>query len=313
MVQKTFSVISPINSEVIHKQAYSTEKDITCALTAKSPWASWTLEKRITILQKFLRLFENNQNQIAKDICRQMGRPEKQALGEVKGVLERANYLISIAHDALKEEVIEGRHILKKYSLGKVFIIAPWNYPYLTAINSIIPALLCGNEILLKHASQTPLCGKLLQALMHEAGVPLEAFQTLYLTHAQTTDIINHPAIQFVSFTGSVNAGYQLQKNLSNRFIRRSFELGGKDPAIVFADCNLQLTAENLVDGAFFNSGQSCCAVERIYVHESCFSTFVKPVICSFDKRASVRCSIKIFKKRSIISKNVDSAFSGSI
>lgn len=274
MEHNEFEVISPINNEIIHRQAYSTEGEINQALENSSSWPEKTLDERISILNTFLERFQNQADKIANDICMQMGRPLKQAYGEINGVVERATYLIGIAKQQLEDEVIDNTHLLRKYPLGKVFIIAPWNYPYLTAINSIIPALLCGNEIILKHSSQTPLCGKLLQETLHNSGVPIEAFNTLYLNHKQTMAVINHRAIQFVSFTGSVNAGYQLQKTLSNRFIRRSFELGGKDPAIVLEGCNLELTVENLVDGAFFNSGQSCCAVERIYVQDSCFEAF---------------------------------------
>lgn len=273
---KSFNVVSPVNDEIIHIQPYSTELEINIALESKSNWAQRSLDERLELLQKFLHLFENKKDQIAHDICMQMGRPKQQAFGEVNGVLERANYLISIAERQLADELIDTKHILRRYPLGKVFIVAPWNYPYLTAINSIIPALLCGNEVILKHSSQTPLCGTLLADTMHEAGVPKEAFQILYLSHQQTSGLINHQAIQFVSFTGSVQAGYQLQKDLSLRFIRRSFELGGKDPAIVLADHSIESTVENLVDGAFFNSGQSCCAVERIYVEEKCFTEFVE-------------------------------------
>ncbi len=279
MSQKEFEVISPVDSKIIYRQAYSSTATIEAAVNQKSNWPEIKLEKRIEILQRFLNLFEKQKLQIAHDICLQMGRPLKQAEGEVAGVLERANYLISIAQANLADKVVIDKHFLRRYPLGKVMIIAPWNFPYLTAINSIIPALLCGNEIILKHSSQTPLCGQLLANTLHEAGVPTEAFVNLYLDHQQTTTLLQNKLIQFISFTGSVNAGYQLNKNLSNRFIKSSYELGGKDPAIVLEDCNLQSSVESLVDGAFFNSGQSCCGVERIYVAESCFDTFVEAFI----------------------------------
>ncbi len=279
MKDKTFNVISPIDGQIIHTEVYSDNQQLEQALSAQSNWSSLPLSKRIEIMHAFLVKFESQKPAIAEQICLQMGRPVHQAQFEVNGVLERAHYLLSIAEKALADDMVQDKHFMRRYPLGKVLIIAPWNYPYLTAINSIIPALLAGNEVILKHASQTPLCGQMLAHCMHQAGVPETAFMHLYLSHQQVNQLLLSPEIQFVSFTGSVAAGYQLQKQLGNRFLRSSFELGGKDPAIVLADCDLQKTVESLVDGAFFNSGQSCCGIERIYVAESCFDGFIEAFV----------------------------------
>lgn len=273
--KKIFEVVSPIDNKVIHYQDYSTEQDIEKALSQKNDWQTFPLSQRIEILTAFLEIFAAKKQQIAEHICLQMGRPVHQALGEVAGVIERSKYLIDIAPQALADKAVADKHFLRRTPLGKILIISPWNYPYLTAINSIIPALLSGNQVILKHASQTPLCGQMLTQCFVEAGVPASAFSHLYLTHQQTEKLLKHPAIQFLCFTGSVTGGKKLLSQLRTRLIGAGLELGGKDPAIVLEDCNFEQAVNHIVDGSFFNSGQSCCGIERIYVAQSCYQNFV--------------------------------------
>ena len=152
-----------------------------------------------------------------------------------------------------------------------MFVIAPWNYPYLTAVNSIIPALMAGNAVILKHSAQTPLCAERFAEVFAEAGLPDDVFQYLHLGHRAALDLIAQDGVDFVAFTGSVGAGQAVQEAAAKRFIGVGLELGGKDPAYVRADVNIAHAVENLVDGAFFNAGQSCCGLERIYVHEAVY------------------------------------------
>jgi len=157
-----------------------------------------------------------------------------------------------------------------------VAVVAPWNFPYLTSVNSVVPALMAGNAVVLKHSHQTPLCAERYAEALAAAGLPEGVFQHLHMSHGDTEKLIQDDRIDYVSFTGSVPGGHAITKALSGRFIGAGMELGGKDPAYVRADADLAFSVENLVDGAFFNSGQSCCGIERIYVHESLHDAFVE-------------------------------------
>ena len=157
-----------------------------------------------------------------------------------------------------------------------VFVVAPWNYPYLTAVNAVIPALMAGNAVILKHSAQTPLCAERLGEAFAAAGLPRGIFQHLHLSHGAVDSVVRDPRTAFVSFTGSVPGGHAIVHATAERFIAANLELGGKDPAYVRPDANLAQAIETLVDGAFFNSGQSCCGIERIYVHGDVYDDFVE-------------------------------------
>jgi acyl-CoA reductase-like NAD-dependent aldehyde dehydrogenase len=163
--------------------------------------------------------------------------------------------------------------------VGLVLVIAPWNYPYLTAINTIVPALMAGNAVLLKHASQTVLAGERFQMAMDRAGMPKGLFQNLHLSHDQTSRILSGGLVDHCNFTGSVSGGRAIERAAAGTFTSLGLELGGKDPAYVREDANLDHAIENLVDGAFFNSGQCCCGIERIYVHERHYDRFVEGAV----------------------------------
>jgi acyl-CoA reductase-like NAD-dependent aldehyde dehydrogenase len=207
-----------------------------------------------------------------------MGRPVRFG-GEVRGVEERGRYMIAIAGDALKpieKTDKEGfRRFITREPLGTMLVIAPWNYPYLTAINSIVPGLTAGNAVILKHASQTLLAGERFAAAASSAGLPKGIFQNLVMSHSSTEALIGSGEIDHVNFTGSVEGGRRIERAAAGTFASLTLELGGKDPAYVREDAPLEHCIENLVDGAFYNSGQSCCGVERIYVHRSVFDRFV--------------------------------------
>ena len=212
-----------------------------------------------------------------------MGRPISQAPGEVGGFEERARYMIDIADSALadiKPAAKQGfTRYIKREPLGLVFVVAPWNFPYLTSVNAIMPALLAGNVVLLKHSAQTPLCAERLHQAFSEAGLPEGVFQYLHLSHSDTEKVIQSPEVNFVAFTGSVQGGEMVERASVGRFIGVGLELGGKDPAYVRKDANLQHAIDTVTDGALFNTGQSCCGIERVYVDAAVFQPFVDGVV----------------------------------
>ena len=283
LMTKPLETISPVDGSVYVERAYADDTLITQTIaqahTAFGPWRNTALEQRIAYCRKALDYFEQHSTAIGEEITWQMGRPISQAAGEIKGMLERANYMIDIAAQALADKTPPLREATTRFisrePLGTVLVIAPWNYPYLTAVNTIIPALLAGNTVILKHSSQTPLCAERFAAAFEAAELPTGIFNFLHVDYRAVEQLIHDPHIQYVAFTGSVAGGQTIQQSTSLRFINTGLELGGKDPAYVRADCNLETTLDNLVDGAFFNSGQSCCGIERIYVHQSLYDSFI--------------------------------------
>jgi acyl-CoA reductase-like NAD-dependent aldehyde dehydrogenase len=158
---------------------------------------------------------------------------------------------------------------------GLVLVIAPWNYPFLTAANTIVPALIAGNAVLLKHASQTLLAGERFEQALHMAGLPEDVFRNLFLSHEQTFRLLRSGLVDHATFTGSAEGGRAIERAAAGLFTSLTLELGGKDPAYVRPDADLAAAVEGLVDGAFYNAGQSCCGVERIYVHEAVWEAFL--------------------------------------
>ncbi len=275
--------ISPVDGRVYVERELSGGAAIEAALAkaeaAGAAWRATPLEQRQQLLRKAVAAFVANGPAIAEELTWQMGRPLGQTPGEVRGFNERASYMIDIAPEALADVVPAAKDGFSRYirreAHGVVFVIAPWNYPYLTSVNAVIPALLAGNTVLLKHSHQTPLCAERYAEAFRAAGLPDGVFQYLHLSHADTEAAMRDPRVGFVAFTGSVAGGAAVQHALADRFIGAGLELGGKDPAYVREDADLAHAVENLVDGAFFNSGQSCCGIERIYVHEKLYDAFV--------------------------------------
>jgi acyl-CoA reductase-like NAD-dependent aldehyde dehydrogenase len=227
--------------------------------------------------------FEARGPAIAAELTRQMGRPIAHSPGEVRGFAERARHMLAIAEAALEEVVPAPKagflRFVRREPLGVVLVLAPWNYPYLTAVNAVVPALLAGNTVILKHSEQTPLAAERFAEAFREAGLPRGVFQFLHCDHEAVARMIRSPEIDFVAFTGSVEGGHTVQRAAAERFIGTGLELGGKDPAYVRPDAPFEHTVENLVDGAFFNAGQSCCGIERIYVHRSVYTRFVEAFV----------------------------------
>lgn len=278
---------SPIDGSLYVERPLATQKGIDMAQSrareAQAEWRRVPLEERQAICRRAVQSFVANSDVIARELCWQMGRPIRFAAGEVTGVEERATYMIDVAGTALATiEAIEKpgfQRYIRREPVGLVLVIAPWNYPYLTAINSVIPALVAGNAVLLKHSAQTPLCAERLVEAFENSGIPGALFQYLHLSHADTEQLIGSPDVGHVAFTGSVAGGAMVERAAAGRFIGVGLELGGKDPAYVRADADLEHAVETTVDGAFFNSGQSCCGIERIYVHESVHDAFVEKAV----------------------------------
>jgi acyl-CoA reductase-like NAD-dependent aldehyde dehydrogenase len=237
--------------------------------------------ERAEICRRMVEWCVARADSLGEELTRQMGRPIAYTPNEIRrGFQERALYMCSIADESLKKVVVEkDRRFIVREPLGTVLVVAPWNYPWLTSVNAVVPALLAGNSVILKMAAQTPLVAERYAEAFEAAGLPEGVFQFLHLSHEQTARLIADPRVAFVAFTGSVPGGHAVQQAAASRFIATGLELGGKDPAYVRADAPFDSTVENLVDGSYFNSGQSCCGVERIYVARPLYPRFVEAFV----------------------------------
>lgn len=280
-------IISPVDGSTYAERPYASSQEIQDALAqAAAAQAEWKLKfvaERAVVCTRAVDAFVEMKDQIAEELAWQMGRPIRYGAGEVGGFEERARHMISIASKALEPVDVGNKagfvRFIKREPIGVVLTIAPWNFPFMTAVNSIIPALMAGNAVILKHAQQTLLCAERIADAFKAAGLPDGLFQVLHMSHDQTAEVIQSNEINYVAFTGSVPAGAVMEKTAAGQFIGMGLELGGKDPAYVCPDANLAYAAENLVDGAFFNTGQSCCGIERIYVHEAVYDDFVEKFV----------------------------------
>ena len=282
----TIRCISPVDGRVYAERPALPLADAQAAVAraaaAQAAWAALPLAERIQRVQAGVAALNAMTDRIVTDLAWQMGRPVRYG-GEFGGVNERTAHMAKIAAASLAPEVVEDgarfRRLLKRVPVGVVFVVAPWNYPYLTAINTIVPALIAGNAVVLKHASQTLLAGEHLAEAFHAGGVPAEVFQTLALDHATTEALIAARSFGFVNFTGSVGGGQAIERAAAGTFTATGLELGGKDPGYVRADADVDAAVDGLMDGAMYNAGQCCCGIERIYVHESLYDAFVEKAI----------------------------------
>ena len=279
-IQKT---ITPIDNSVYIERPLSTQTEIDNVIeNSKKSFQSWkntSIEDRITIINKFIDNLIALKPEVSKEICWQIGRPISQCGNELRGFEERSRHMVKIAKESLRDipatKNDEFDNYIYKSPLGVIFVMAPWNYPIITATNTIVPALLAGNTIVIKHSSQTPRCAELISQAFDNTGLPEGVFQFVHTDHQACEKIIADPRIAHVVFTGSVRGGQEVKKYIGTRFINVGLELGGKDPAYVRSDADINHAIENLVDGAMFNSGQSCCGIERIYVDQSIYKDFI--------------------------------------
>ena len=280
---KPIQLISPVDGSVYAERVPLTHEAAKAAVAraraAQKGWAARPLAERIALVKAGVAKLNEMAPVIVEELAWQMGRPTRFG-GEFGGVNARTDYMSEIAAETLAPKVVEDsdkfRRYLAREAMGVVFIVAPWNYPYLTTINTLVPALIAGNTVVLKHASQTLLVGERLAEAFHAAGVPADVFQNVVLDHATTEALIGARAFNFVNFTGSVGGGAAIERAAAGTFTPLGLELGGKDPGYVRADADLDAAVDTLMDGAMFNAGQCCCGIERIYVHESLYDAFVE-------------------------------------
>src|SRR3954465_8867707 len=277
-------MISPIDgSTYVERSAPSAseiESSLERSVRAQRDWRNISVSDRAALVRKMVEWCVAHADTLGEELPRQMGRPIAYTPNEIRrGFQERALHMCAIAEESLRDVSIQRkdnfRRFIRREPLGVVLVVAPWNYPWLTSVNAVVPALLAGNTVLLKMAQQTPLVAERYAEAFSAAGLPAGVFQHLHMDHAQTARVIGDARIDFVAFTGSVPGGHAVQRAAAERFIATGLELGGNDPAYVRPDAPLQSTIENLVDGAYFNSGQSCCGIQRIYVHRSVYRRFV--------------------------------------
>ncbi|MBM3555081.1 MAG: aldehyde dehydrogenase family protein [Alphaproteobacteria bacterium] len=289
---QTQKTVSPVDGRTYVERRYAEPIDLDAMLErasrAQKAWREVPMHARGALLARARDAFVAKAAGIAEEISWQIGRPIRQSPGEVRGFNERATAMIELGAKALAD-IDPGpkdkfRRFVRREALGTVLVVAPWNYPYLTAVNSVWPALMAGNAVILKHSAQTPLCAERFAEALAEAGLPEHVFQTLVCDHQMVAKAVGDPRVAFVAFTGSVPGGHAIQHAAAQRFIATGLELGGKDPAYVRPDCDFDQAVDNLVDGSFFNSGQSCCGIERIYVHESLFDRFVDAFVALTEK-----------------------------
>ena len=276
--------VSPVDGSVYVTRSLATEHEIDAALesaaTAQREWAGVSLSERIAACRRMVAWMVDHADEIAIELAWQMGRPVSHGPFEIRrGFHERAEHMLAVAADALADIELDPKpgfqRFIRRDPLGVVLVLAPWNYPFLTAVNAVVPAIVAGNTVVLKVASQTPLVAERWSAAFAAAGLPEGVFQHVHASHDAVARMIGDERVAFVAFTGSVEGGHAVQRAAAQRFIATGLELGGKDPAYVRADADLEPSVAELVDGSFFNAGQSCCGIERIYVDRRVFDRFV--------------------------------------
>ena len=282
-----FTVNSPADDAVFYEGALAGPSELEQALArsvaAQREWGRQPLAARVEGVRRFLDEVEKIRDEAADELTAQMGRPRTQAPSELAGFLDRGRTMARLAGDALEDYVLPAKdgftRAIQRVPVGVVLVLAPWNYPWLTAVNAVVPALLAGNAVLLKHAEQTPLVAERMSASALRAGLPAGTLQHIHMSHALTADAVRDARVGAVAFTGSVEGGRAISHAAAGRFLSVGYELGGKDAAYVCEDTDIARAAANVIDGAMYNAGQSCCAVERVYVHERVLDAFLEAAV----------------------------------
>ncbi len=288
----TWNLVNPATEEVFRAIESTSDADLDSLLArmhvAQRAWRDVPVAQRAAICQEFVDQFAAMKESVARDITLQMGKPLGQARGEVNTMLDRARTMIRLAPAALTDDMLppkEGFHrFIRQEPLGIVLDIPAWNYPLLIAVNVVVPALLAGNAVLVKHSRLTPLCGDAFAEAFARTSLPVDLVASVHISHDTVARLIDSRAVDFVSFTGSVEGGREVYRQASAKLLDMGLELGGKDPALVCEDANFEFTVPNLVDGAFYNAGQSCCAIERIYVMRPLYQRFVDAFVAEVEK-----------------------------
>jgi acyl-CoA reductase-like NAD-dependent aldehyde dehydrogenase len=286
--ERVFRTVTLIDGSIVVERplASDAEIDATLARAAKAQrrWSEVAVAERAAICTRAIEWCVARADELGAELTSQMGRPIAHSPFELRrGFQERGKYMAGIAASALADIEVERssnfHRFIRREPLGVVLVLAPWNFPWLTSVNAVVPALLAGNAVILKMAQQTPLVAERYAEAFAAAGMPDGVFQYLHVDHDQVARMIADERIAFVAFTGSVAGGQAVQRAAADRFIGMGLELGGKDAAYVRADVALDHAVENVVDGAFFNAGQSCCSVQRVYVERGIYDTFVEAAV----------------------------------
>jgi acyl-CoA reductase-like NAD-dependent aldehyde dehydrogenase len=265
-------------AEVPEATATSVAASAAAARAAQPAWAATPLAQRIKVMQRFRAALEAQVDTLAATLTKEVGKPIRQARNEINGLLARIDFFNAQVEAALAPQQVfdEGgtREVMGLDPLGVVANISAWNYPYFVGGNVFVPALLTGNAVLYKPSEFSTLTGLHIDRLLHEAGVPADVFITL-VGRGEVGAALLAQNVDGVYFTGSHATGARIAAAVGPRFIKLQLELGGKDPTYVAEDADVKSAAESLADGAMYNTGQSCCSVERIYVHERIHDAFV--------------------------------------
>jgi acyl-CoA reductase-like NAD-dependent aldehyde dehydrogenase len=288
----SFQTLSPADGSVLIERPWATPEDLEAALSAATQaataWAGTPLHARQAIVEAAVQWLESRQELLGEELTRQMGRPVRYTPGEIRGMADRARTMSALAPDALADITPAQKagftRFIRRVPLGVVLVLSPWNYPWLTAVNAIVPALLAGNVVILKHSDQTPLVAERFVEAFAAAGLPAGVFQYIHMDHDLCAVAVADSRVDYVAFTGSLAGGEAVHRAAGGSLKAMGLELGGKDPAYVRQDADLAFAIENVIDGAFFNSGQSCCAVERIYVHQDLYEDFVAGAVALVEK-----------------------------
>jgi len=275
-------IINPATTEVIadipEDTAASVAQKLAAARSAQPAWWATPFETRQRAVAKWNALVAENKDRLARTLTEEMGKPLQQALNELNALTGRVDFFLANAARVLEDEVVQAGGATEERigwePLGVVANISAWNYPYFVGSNVFVPALLTGNAVLYKPSELTTRTGLALGELWHQAGVPRDVFQVLVGGAAVGAALLAQP-LDGLFFTGSYATGKKIAEATAGRMMKLQLELGGKDPAYVADDVDVVAAAASLADGAMYNAGQSCCSVERIYVHEQVARPFI--------------------------------------
>ncbi len=280
------TVINPANGSVIAELPPDTHESIVAkykaARIAQPAWANTPLSARLNAIRRFREAVVHEQERLAAVLTSEVGKPIKQARNELSGLLARLDFFIEQVEPTLAQREVfrEGRmrEVIEHVPLGVIANISAWNYPYFVGANVFVPALLAGNAVLYKPSEYATLTGLEIGNLLHMSGVPQDVFQVLVGGGRVGVELLKEP-VDGVFFTGSYHTGIKIAQAVALRLAKLQLELGGKDPTYVCEDVDPATAAASLADGAMYNTGQSCCSVERIYVHEKIHDAFVSAFV----------------------------------
>ena len=283
-------IVNPASQALLAKIPADTAASVKCkyrlARAAQPAWAQFPPVQRIDALKRFREMLREQRETLAQILTSEVGKPIAQSRNELAGVLGRIDFFVANAARMLKDEVVfahAGAKLEEKISfepLGVVANISAWNYPYFVGANVFVPALLTGNAVLYKPSEFATLTGLEIAKLLHASGVPADVFAPV-IGGGEVGALLARQPVDGIFFTGSYATGAKIAATAGRRMIKVQLELGGKDPVYVCDDVDIGVAAASIADGAFYNTGQSCCAVERIYVHERIYDDFVEAFVAS--------------------------------